>query len=70
MYVVGALNISQYHIRIAENYEKEGDDMVNNRKSNTYYPTIAEVYRNGLREVKSVADCDNLKDRLQEKNHS
>ncbi|MEJ7684609.1 MAG: hypothetical protein WKG06_43525 [Segetibacter sp.] len=67
MYVVGALNISQYHIRIAENYEKEGDDMVNNRKSNTYYPTIAEVYRNGLREVKSVADCDNLKDRLQEK---
>jgi hypothetical protein len=67
LHIIKKLNDNQWHVRISENFEKEGDWIVNNKKTNTYYPNLSEIYLKGLREINSVADCDSLRQRLERK---
>lgn len=67
LHIIGTLNNNEWHIQLAENFEKEGDHLVANKKPNTYYPNLAEVYLMGLREIKSIADCEEVKSRLEQK---
>lgn len=65
--VIESLTLNQWHIRKAENFEKEGDYIDNNRKTNTYYPTLSNIYLKGLKEINSILNCDTLKKRLENK---
>jgi len=51
----------------AENYEKEGDHQTEDKKPNTYYPTILITYQKGLREIKNIPCDDYLRRRLENK---
>lgn len=61
---IDKLTNNEWRIKIAENYEKEGDFLVADKKLNTYYPSISNIYLNALREIKSVPNCDDLRNRL------
>ncbi|MCJ7932501.1 MAG: DUF4209 domain-containing protein [Chryseobacterium sp.] len=65
--LIGALNKNQCNIRMAENYETEGDQYVSEMQPNTYYPTISVVYLKGFRLIASASDCQELHDRLERK---
>lgn len=51
----------------AENYEKEGDYQGENKKPNTFYPTILVKYQDGLRELKSIQCDEDFRRRLESK---
>ncbi|SDS50094.1 hypothetical protein SAMN05192545_1512 [Maribacter dokdonensis] len=51
----------------AKNYENEGDYQSEDKKPNTYYPTILITYQKGLRELKSIQCDENFRKRLENK---
>ncbi|WP_430426071.1 hypothetical protein [Maribacter litoralis] len=51
----------------AKNYENEGDYQSEDKKPNTYYPTILITYQKGLRELKSIKCDENFRKRLENK---
>lgn len=51
----------------AENCEREGDHQREDKKPNTFYPTILITYQKGLRELKSIQCDDGLRKRLESK---
>lgn len=65
--IIGTLDKNQWYIQLAENYEKEGDYLVDNKQPNTYYPNLADIYLKGLREIQSVAGSEDIKSRLEQK---
>ncbi|GHA81179.1 DUF4209 domain-containing protein [Pontibacter akesuensis] len=67
LHVVRALDVNQWRVRRAENYEKEGDRVIDNRLPNTLYPSLDQIFYKGLQEIKSVENSDALRERLEEK---
>ncbi len=67
LHQIESLTPTRWHIRKAENFEKEGDIADHNRKPNTYYPNLSEIYLKGLKEINSIGECDDLKQRLKSK---
>lgn len=65
--LIGILNKDQCNIRMAENYEAEGDQHVSEMQPNTYYPTISAVYLKGFRLIASASGCLELHNRLERK---
>jgi len=65
--VIKVINQVDYKIMLAENYEHEGDYLSEDKKPNTYYPTILLTYQKGLRELKSIKCNDDLRKRLEVK---
>ncbi|EFK36166.1 Uncharacterised protein [Chryseobacterium gleum] len=65
--LIGILDKNQCNIRMAENYEAEGDQYVSEMEPNTYYPTISAVYLKGFRLIASTNGCQELHNRLQRK---
>ena len=67
LYQLGSLTLNQCHIRKAESFEKEGDCIDGYREPNTWYPNLSETYLSGLKEISSIGECNNLKQRLKNK---
>lgn len=67
LFVIKAVNASEYKIMLAENYEKEGDFHFANKKPNTFYPSILITYQKALRELKSVECSKELRKRIEGK---
>lgn len=67
LYLIGILDGNQCNIRMAENYEVQGDQYVSEMQPNTYYPTISAVYLKGFRLIASANGCSELRDRLERK---
>lgn len=65
--VIKVLSGNECQIRIGESYESEGDLSVSEKKPNTFYPAISQTYLKGLREIESVAGCEQLRNRLKKK---
>jgi len=65
--VIKVISKTECKIMHAENYEKEGDHQSEDKKPNTYYPTILITYQKGLRELKSITCDDVLRKRLEDK---
>lgn len=65
--LIGMLDKNQCNIRMAENYEAEGDQDVSEMQPNTFYPTISAVYLKGFKLIASAGGCQELKDRLERK---
>ncbi|SMG19904.1 DUF4209 domain-containing protein [Sphingobacterium psychroaquaticum] len=65
--LIGMLDKNQCNIRMAENYEAEGDQDVSEMQPNTFYPTISAVYLKGFKLIASAGGCQKLKDRLERK---
>ncbi|MBN2893425.1 MAG: hypothetical protein JXL97_16245 [Bacteroidales bacterium] len=65
--IIKAINIQEYRIMLAENFEREGDFQSKNKKTNTFYPLILWIYEKALRQLKNI-DCPRqLKDRIEKK---
>lgn len=60
---IGSLTISGSLIEQALLFELEGDKIISEKQLNTYYPT-SKKFREGFELIKSVADCQAIKDRL------
>jgi len=67
LFVIGSIDINQQKIRLAENFESEGDCFSNKSDENTFYPNIKENYLDGLRELKSAHSCKTIKIRIEKK---
>ncbi|WPU91862.1 DUF4209 domain-containing protein [Mucilaginibacter sabulilitoris] len=64
---IESLTVNEWHIKTAESFEAESDDIVANRKLNTFYPSISRNYLDGLKEIASVQEAKVLKSRLEMK---
>lgn len=65
--VIGILNPNECRIRLAKSLETQADQYVAAKEPNTYYPSIAQKYQEGLAEIIKVAGCAELKKRLESK---
>lgn len=65
--LIGVLDKNQCNIRMAENYEAEGDQYVSEMQPNNFYPTISAVFLKGFRLIASASGCHELHDRLERK---
>lgn len=65
--IIKVIKNQEYRIMLAENYEKEGDFQSNNKKQNTFYPSILITYEKALRELKSIECPDELRKRIEGK---
>lgn len=61
------ISTSESKIKIAENYEKNGDFHRSDIQPNTYYPSILSYYKNASRELKSITGEEDLKNRIHRK---
>lgn len=64
---IGSLTTSASLIEQALLFELEGDKIISEKKPNTYYPTISQKFSEGFKLIKTVADCQAIKDRLMAK---
>jgi len=65
--IIGAIKKNQLKIRIAENYEQQGDLYTNKSGQNIFYSNTAEIYLKGLRELKDAYNCKDIKSRIEKK---
>jgi hypothetical protein len=65
--MIGTMDRNQQKIRLAENFESEGDYFSNKGIENTFYSNISEIYLDGLRELKTARSCATIKQRIEKK---
>lgn len=65
--LINALDGNQCNIRMAENYELQGDHTVSQMEPHTLYPNIAAPYLKGFRLIASASSCEGLRNRLEHK---
>ncbi len=67
LFLIKSFGATKRKVLLAENYEKEGDWHISNKKENTYYPTILLTYEKALRLLKGI-DCEeNFRKRIEKK---
>ncbi|MFT3902614.1 MAG: hypothetical protein QM727_05550 [Niabella sp.] len=64
---IGILDMQEERIKLAENYEMEGDGHVSRKKPNIYYPNLSRIFWNGLQAIKTIGGCEELRKRLENK---
>lgn len=67
LFVIGVIDKNQQKIRLAENFELQGDYFSGKSDENTFYSNISEIYLDGLRELKSAHSCVVIKQRIEKK---
>jgi len=67
LFAIQIISKNEKRIMLAETYEAQADFYVKTKQPNTFYPNISQTYRKGLKEIKSVANCDDLRKRLEDK---
>lgn len=67
LHIIGSLTKADWHIRRAENFESEGDQLLSEKPANTYYPNLSKIFLNALREIYSIPDCEAQRKRLEVK---
>jgi len=67
LFLIKSLSSKERKILLAENYEKEGDWQSNDKKENTYYPTILLTYEKALRNLKGIDCNDEFRKRIEDK---
>lgn len=64
-----AIQKHSYHKEMALSYESEADAISNNKKHNTFYPTLVDIYQNAYNEIFEIKDHETeiysrIKDKL------
>ena len=64
-----AIQKHSYHKQLALSYESEADAIANNKKHNTYYPTLVGIYQKAYNEIFEIKDHETeiysrIKDKL------
>ena len=65
--IIRSISTEDWHIRRAISYELEGDHLVQSKVPNTSYPNISNIFLDGLHEINSIGDSNQLKQRLEQK---
>ena len=64
---IGCINKNEWHIRRALCLEIEGDNHINAKVPNTYYPNTCKYFLDALHEIKDINGCKEIKSRLEKK---
>lgn len=65
--IIRNISTKDWHIRRAISFELEGDHLIQTKAPNTYYPNISNIFLEGLNEINSIGDSNELKQRLEQK---
>jgi len=66
--LLGNLTNYEYHKECALSFEREADQIANNKESNTYYPNLPEIYQDAYNEIFSLKKTEpEIFNRIQQK---
>ncbi len=65
--LIGKISIEECKKRKSHILEQNADNTVANKKENTFYPSIVDLYQKALCEIASLKDCEERKQRLSRK---
>lgn len=65
---LGSISKNVYHKRIAISFENEADETANNRKENTFYPNLPDIYQDAYNEIFKINEVETeIYNRIREK---
>lgn len=68
LFKLKSISKTEFHKQVALSFEKEADEIANNRQQNTYYPNLPDIYQKAYDEIFKIRDVEpNIFNRIKEK---